>query len=530
MPDTRRILITCDLGSAALERFGQVSEFSVQVQSIKDSAVLADAVAGFHAVIVRSNVQVTAAVLEAGRELQVIGRAGIGVDNIDLEAATRLGVAVVNAPGGNVVTTAEHAIALLMSLARKVPQATASMKDNRWEKKRYLGRELRGKTLGILGVGRVGSVVAELAAGLRMRVIACDPYLSDDHASRLGVERVELDQLLARADCITAHTPLTPDTRGLLGADTLGRVKPGVLVVNCSRGGVVDEDALLEAIESGRVAGAALDVFEVEPPPPHPLYQREEVILTPHLGASTVEAQESVAVEVAENVISYLTTGAAANTLNVPSVPTETLKRLEPYLDLAERLGSFLGQVVPGPVEAARILCRGQAAVEGSALVSAALLKGLLSPALSGRVNTVNAPALARQRGMRVVTSTTEEILDFAELVSVQVVGPWGEHQLDGTLFGRSEPRLVRFDAYRLDALPRGTVILIYNDDVPGVIGAVGTCLGRHQVNIAGMYNGRDAAGGRAICLVNIDAAAPAATLSALRGLPHVQTVQQVFL
>lgn len=530
MPDTFRVLVTCSLGQAALDRFADEPGFMVRVESINDPGALARAVPGFHAVIVRSNVRVTREVLEAGTDLRVVGRAGIGVDNIDMDAATRLGVAVVNAPGGNVVTTAEHALTLLMSAARKVPQACAALKAGRWEKKRFVGRELRGKTLGIVGVGRIGSVVAELARGIRMRVVAYDPYLTDERAAQLGVEKVDLDRLLAESDAITVHTPLTPDTRGLLGDEAFAKVKPGVIVVNCARGGIVDEDALDRAIAEGRVSAAALDVFEQEPPPPKPLYGRDEVVVTPHLGASTVEAQESVALEVAENVISFLRTGVAPNALNAPSVPPETLTRLGPYLDLARRLGLFLAQAVPEPVDRVEVAVQGQASDQGADLVTAAALVGLLSPALETRVNLVNAPSVARERGVRVSTRVTAEAADFSDLVAITVAGPSGEHRVEGTLFGKHEPRLVRFNDYRLDALPQGTLILIYNRDVPGVIGKIGTCLGDQGVNIAGMYNGRSAPGGTAISLVNIDGTAGPEVLEALAGLPDILEVRQLFL
>jgi len=530
MSGPHRVLVTCDLGAEALAKFEAQPGFSVTVQDIRDEAALVAAVPGHQGLVVRSNVQVTERVLAAGSELQVVGRAGIGVDNIDLEAATRRGVAVVNAPGGNVVTTAEHALALLMSLARKIPQAAAVMREGRWEKKKFVGQELRGKTLGIIGVGRIGSAVAERAQCLRMRVLGYDPYLSPERAAQLGVEQAELDRLLAESDAITIHTALTPETQGLLGAAALAKVKPGVLLINCARGGIVDEEALVAALEAGRVGGAALDVFAVEPPARGPLHQRDDVILTPHLGASTVEAQAGTAVEVAENVVAFLTTGVAPNSLNTPAVPPEVLRRLGPYLDLATRMGLFLAQVLEGPVEKVALLCRGQAAEGGADLVTASFLKGLLTPALSDRVNAVNAPALARERAIRVVTSTTSETRDFTDLIAVEAEGPSGRRVLEGTLFGRSEPRVVRFDDYRLDALPRGTLILIYNDDVPGVIGNIGTCLGRHQVNISGMYNGRTDAGGKAISLVNIDGTAAPGVLADLQALPHILSVRQVFL
>ncbi len=528
--ETYRVLVTCALGKAALDRFAAHPGFSVRVEDIRDPEVLARTVPGFHAVIVRSNVRVTREVLEAGTELRVVGRAGIGVDNIDVEAATRLGIAVVNAPGGNVVTTAEHTLALLLSLARRVPQACASLREGRWEKKRFVGRELRGKTLGVIGVGRVGSVVAELAQGLRMKVLGHDPYLSEERASQLGVERVGLDELLARADVITVHTPLTPETRGLLGREAFARMKPGVLLVNCARGGIVDEEALEEALESGRVGGAALDVFPEEPPPPKPLYRRDDVVVTPHLGASTVEAQESVAVEVADNVIAFLTRGVAPNALNAPSVAPEALERLGPHLDLAERLGRFLGQVLEGPVDAVEVGLHGETAARGADLLSAAVLRGLLGPILTTRVNLVNAAAVARDRGIRVTTATSTETGDFADLVTVTVGGGHRPLRVEGALFGKREPRIVRFNEFRLDALPQGTLLVIYNRDVPGVIGNIGTCLGRHGINISGMYNGRGEPGGTAITLVNIDGTAPPGVLEDLAGLPNILSVRQVFL
>lgn len=530
MADRWNVLVTCDLGKEALDRFSSQPGFAVDVADIRQEDALAQKIAGYHAVIVRSNVNVTEAALRAGSELMVVGRAGVGVDNIDVETATRLGIAVVNAPGGNIVTTGEHAIAMLLSLARWIPQATASVRSGKWEKKKFMGKEMRGKTLGIVGVGRVGSVVAELAQGLRMRVVASDPYLSPERASRLGVELCSLDELLARADFITVHTPLTPETRGILGREAFAKVKPGALIVNCARGGIVDEDALAEALESGRVAGAALDVYETEPPLAKPLYSRPDVILTPHLGASTAEAQAGVAVEVAENVIAYLATGAAPNSVNAPAAGGEALRRLEPYLDLAERLGVFLAQLDSGPVEAAQVSLLGEAAVQGPDLVTAAFLKGLLSPTLSVRVNLVNAAAIARDRGIRVATRTSGAREDFSELISVRIEGPWGGHVLDGTLFGRREPRLVRFDEYRLDALPKGNLLLIYNDDVPGVIGTIGTCLGGHQVNISGMYNGRAGEGGQAINLVNTDSVPEQAVLDDLARLPRIRSVKQIFL
>lgn len=525
-----RILVTCRLGEAAMQRFLDEPAFVVTVVEIKDEETLARALPGFHALIVRSNVRVTAEALRAGTDLLVVGRAGIGIDNIDVEAATRQGVAVVNAPSGNIVTTAEHTLALLFAVARNISRADRSMKRQEWEKNRFLGRELKGKTLGVIGAGRVGQAVAERAQALKMTVVACDPYLQAEAAARLGVECVTLEELLARADCLTVHTPLTAETRGLLGADAFARCKKGVFVINCARGGIVDEDALLAAIEAGTVAGAALDVFAHEPPPPHPLYQREEVVLTPHLGASTVEAQESVAVEIAGNVSDYLLRGCAPNLINLPQASSEVTGALEPYVALAETLGRFAAQTIDGAVERVRVAGWGESVplADGMELVSAGFLKGFLSTRLTSRVNRVNAPAVAQERGIRVTVANLAEPGDFSDLVSVELEGAWGVRRLEGALFGKKNPRLVRLDDFRLDAVPRGHMILVYNDDVPGVVGALGNCLGGRGVNIAGLYNGRKEVGGLALTLLNVDERPDEGTLAALRALPHVVSARSI--
>jgi len=527
-----KVLISCDLGEAALERFAAAKGIEPVVRVVGDEAALIKAIPGHDALIVRSNVKVNREVLEAADKLAVVGRAGIGVDNIDMEAATRLGVAVLNAPSGNSITTGEHAIALILALARNIAQADRSMHQGKWEKKKFMGREVSGKVLGIVGAGRIGSVVAERALGLKMRVVVSDPFLSIERAAELGVERVGLDELFSTADFITVHTPLTNETRGLIGAKNLALCKKGVMVVNCARGAIVDEDALCDAIKSGKVAGAALDVFPVEPPPQHPLYTLDQVVMTPHLGASTFEAQQNVAIETAENIIAYLSTGTAANLLNAPASSTASLGALAPYLELAERLGRFLSQSVNGVIDKVNVTCCGETAVRGSDLITSSAVKGLLSRQLTTRLNLVNAMSVAAERSMHVSQSTTSGgACDFSNLVRIEVTGAWGVQSAEATLLAAlGEPRLVRFNEYRLDAKPKGHMVLIFNDDVPGVIGAVGTCLGEHGLNIAGFYNGRGSVGGDAIILVNVDSSVDDATLEALRALKHIKSAMRVEL
>lgn len=525
-----RVLVSCDLGASALERFSAEGDFVAVSCSIGDEVELARTVPGYHALIVRSNVRVTKDVLEAGKELIVVGRAGIGTDNIDVAAATRLGIAVVNAPGGNATTTAEHALAMLMSAARNIPRADRSMREGRWEKKKFMGRELAGKTLGVIGAGRIGSIVAERGLGLKMRVVVSDPYLTRERAAELGVEGVELPALFAESDFITVHTPLTPETRGLLGARNLALCKKGVIIVNCARGAIVDFDALREAILSGTVACAALDVYPSEPPPPHPLLAMEEVVMTPHLGASTFEAQESVGAEVAENVIAYLRRGAAPNLVNAPTSVAESAGALAPYLELAGRLGKFLAQAAPGQIQRVAVTSVGEAAAKGAGQITAAAVRGLLLPRMSERVNLVNALAVAAERGISVSTATSLAERDFVSLVALEISGPWGKKSAEGALFGKREPRLVTLEGYRIDAKPDGEMVLIFNRDVPGVIGAVGECLGAHGVNLAGFYNGREAIGGRAIILVNVDQPVSDEVLGCLSALPNVMSATRIIV
>jgi D-3-phosphoglycerate dehydrogenase / 2-oxoglutarate reductase len=485
----------------------------------------------YDGLVVRSATKVTKAALERSGRLKAIGRAGIGLDNVDLAAATARGIVVMNTPGGNTITTAEHTIAMLMALARDVPQATASCKAGKWEKNRFMGVEVSNKTLGVVGLGNIGRVVADRALGLKMKVVAYDPYLSPERAREFGVELVDLDTLLAQADVITVHVPFTPETKGLIGPRELARAKRGVMIVNCARGGIVDEAALADAIQSGHVRGAALDVFDQEPPPSdHPLLRLPQVICTPHLGASTGEAQENVAVAIAEQMVAYLVHGQVQNAVNVPSVPADALGRLRPWLSLGEKLGAFVSQTTPGGVEEVRVTYRGDVAAEPVASVTVSVVRGLLTPVLKETVNFVNAPLLARERGIRIVESRSEESEDFQSLLTVELRTSEGGSHVDGTIFGKQEPRIVRISEYRLEAAPEGHLLVMWSHDKPGVIGGIGTTLGRFGVNIARMHLGRESVGGRAISVISVDQPLAREHLDALKALPNVIRAVQVTL
>jgi D-3-phosphoglycerate dehydrogenase len=453
---------------------------------------------------IRSATKVTADLLGAAANLKVIGRAGIGVDNVDIPAATARGVVVMNTPFGNSITTAEHAVALMFALARELPAADTSTQAGKWEKNRFMGVELTSKILGLIGCGNIGSIVADRAQGLHMKVIAYDPFLTPERAGQLGVEKVELDQLLARADFITLHTPLTEQTRNVLSAENLAKTKPGVRIVNCARGGLIDEAALKAALASGHVAGAALDVFVDEPAKDNPLFGVPGLIATPHLGASTTEAQVNVAIQVAEQMSELLTTGGVTNALNVPSLSAEEAPRLRPYMALAEMLGSLVGQLAHGALTRISIETEGAAAELNQKPISAAVLAGLMR-VYSDSVNMVNAPFLARERGIDVREIRHDREGDYHTLVRVAVHTDAGKRSVAGTLFGDAQPRLVELFGIAVEAELGGDMIYIVNEDKPGFIGRLGTVLGEADVNIATFNLGRRAAGGEAVALVAVD-------------------------
>jgi D-3-phosphoglycerate dehydrogenase len=525
-----KILISDNLAKVGVELLQQRGKFEVDFKPGLKPEELKAQIGAYEGLIVRSESKVTAEVIAAADKLKVIGRAGTGVDNIDVAAATQRGIVVMNAAAGNSVTTAEHTISLLMSLARKIPQAHAKLKDGKWDKKSFMGTELMGKTLGIIGLGNIGKIVAARALGLAMKVVAYDPFITKEVAQKAGIELGTLDDIFTRADFITVHTPLTEETRGIVGAAAFEKMKKGVRVINCARGGLVDEQALYDAIKAGKVAGAALDVFVQEPvPEDHPLLTLDEVIVTPHLGASTTEAQDSVALVIAEQVANFLETGAIAGAVNVPAVSAEALKVVGPYLTLGERLGSFQAQYFDKRISEVQINYHGEVAELDVKPVSQAILTGLLSH-FSARVNQVNASLIAEERGLRVTEAKARAAHDYTTLIEVVVKGEGSEARVSGTLFGRDELRIVQIDDYRVEAIPQGNMLIIRNDDKPGVVGRVGTFLGEHFVNIAQLYLSRNQAGGVAMSVYQVDEALRGSTLQELAQVPLVLSVKQISL
>ncbi len=520
---TYRVLATDKLAPQGVDVFKAQTDIEFVSKPGMPPAELAATVRDYDALVIRSGTRVTEETLREPGKLRVIGRAGIGVDNIDVAAATKKGIVVMNTPGGNNVTTAEHTITLMLALARWIPQADASLHAGKWERSKFEGSEVSNKTLGVIGLGNIGTIVAERAQSLRMRVIAFDPFITAEAAARLKVEVVSLDELYARADFITVHTPLTPETRGLVNAAALAKTKKGVRIVNCARGGIVDEQALADAIASGHVAGAALDVFVEEPPPAdHPLLRLPQVIATPHLGASTSEAQINVAVAIAEQISKFLLRGEVESAVNVPSVSREMLAVLRPHLLLGEKLGSFLAQLSPDPVTELSVEYSGQVAELDSRPVTNAILRGLLSPFLDVAVNYVNAPSIARERGIAVREARASQSSAFVNSIEVRVARTSGSHVVQGAVFGSDILRLVRIDDFYMEAVPEGYVLMLNNRDVPGVVGRVGTLLGARGINIAGLELGREKIGGQAISFFHVDDVVPETVLDELRASPDI--------
>ena len=502
-----RVLVTDPIADAGLDRLREAGHEVETAYELEGEALL-DAVSDAHALIVRSGTEVTEAVFAAAPDLVIVGRAGIGVDNIDIEAATDHGVIVANAPEGNVRAAAEHTVAMAFAAARSIPQAHARLKAGEWGKGDYLGTELNGKTLGIVGLGRVGQEVAKRLDPLGMELVAYDPYIGEERAERLGAELVELDECLDRADFVTVHTPLTPETEGLIAGAELDRLAGGYLI-NCARGGVVDEAALAAAVEDGRLAGAAVDVFVEEPVgPDNPLLSVDDVVVTPHLGASTRAAQENVATSTADQILAAFRSEPVVNALNAPSVDRSAFPRVRPYVDLAETAGRVATQLLDGRIASVTVRYEGEIADEDVELVTASALKGMFSP-LEWQVNAVNAPRMAEERGVEVTEERTHQSEDFQSLVTVRVSDGEDELSVCGTLFAGDDPRIVRIDGYRVDAIPSGQMLVARNHDTPGVIGFIGTVLGDNDINIAGMFNGRETIGGEAVTVYNLDEPVP---------------------
>jgi D-3-phosphoglycerate dehydrogenase / 2-oxoglutarate reductase len=523
---TPRVLISDALSPAAVQIFkdrGIEVDFQPKLGADKDK--LAALVGSFDGLAIRSATKVTQKILDQAKNLKVIGRAGIGVDNVDIPAATARGVIVMNTPFGNSITTAEHAITLMLALARQIPQADASTQAGKWEKNKFMGVEITGKTLGVIGAGNIGSIVIDRALGLRMRVVAYDPFLSPERAVEIGVHKVELDELLKRADFITLHTPLTEKTRNILDAAALAKTKKGVRIVNCARGGLVDEQALRAALDSGQVAGAAFDVFSQEPASENPLFGHPNVVCTPHLGAATTEAQENVALQIADQMSEYLLRGAISNAVNFPSITAEEAPKLKPFIALAERLGSFAGQLTETGIKKVQISYEGNVAQMKTKALTSAALAGLLRPMLQD-VNVVSAPIVAKERGIVVEEVTREGHCDYESLITVTVDTERQSRFVTGTVFADGRPRIVNIKGIRMDAEFGHSMIYITNLDKPGFIGRFSSTLGDAGINIATFHVGRETAGGSAIALIEIDGELPADVLAKVRALPQVQSAR----
>lgn len=526
-----RVLVCENLSPKGLELLSKEKGFDVDVQSGLTSGRLLEIIPQYDAMTIRSETKVTAEVLERAERLKLVIRAGIGVDNIDVKAATQRGVVVMNAPSGNIITTAEHTISMLLSLCRHIPQATASLKGGEWAKKKFTGIEVFGKTLGVIGLGNVGRVVADRALGLHMRVMAYDPFISLEAAQKISVTLVGLDELLSQADFVTVHLPLTPQTKNMINKETLSKMKKGALLVQCARGGIVNEMDLYDALREGRLSGAALDVFEKEPPGLHPLFTLDRVICTPHLGAATDEAQMKVGIETAEQIIGFFKQGVVRNAVNLPSMTPELRDLLRPYLELSEKIGAFQAQLLAGDgLRAIEIEYAGEITSHNLAPLTHAVIAGFLAEHLEKSVNQVNALMIAQQRGIDIKTTTSSHSHEFTNLISVTVRSKTSSLMISGTVFNGNEPRIVQIGKFRLEAPPEGNILYVRNWDKPGVIGHLGTILGRNKINISRLHLSLDKGTGEALVLINIDSPANADILRELLSLPLMIEVRQLAL
>lgn len=521
-----RVFISDKLEAGGLELLKSAGLEVDNRPGLKDAALL-EAMQAADGMIVRSGTRVTAELLESPGKLRAVVRAGVGVDNIDVAAATRKGIVVMNTPGGNTVSTAEHTITMMMALARHIPAADASLHAKKWDRNKFVGVQLAGKTLGVVGLGRIGREVARRALGLDMKVIGFDPFLAPERAAQLGIEAApDLASLLPRVDFLTVHTPLTPETTNLIGAKELATMKKGARVLNCARGGIINEEALAEALKSGHIAGAALDVFVQEPPPPdHPLLALPTVVTTPHLGASTTEAQESVALEAAQLLIDFLTKGIIGFAVNMAAIDRTELEELKLYVDMARRLGLVHAQMCQGAIKKAELTYRGEVARRSTKLITSAFAAGLLEYRLQQNVNIVNAELLARERGIEISEQINTRKGDFGTLVKAEVTTDKKTYTAAATLFGNQYLRLVQLGPYHLDAIMDGILLLFTHRDVPGLIGFIGTIFGKHNVNIAQMNVGRQVAGGEAIAVLNLDSEPPQAALDEVRAHPKISSL-----
>jgi D-3-phosphoglycerate dehydrogenase len=528
---TTKVLVADQISQRGVDELCRDGTLDVSVQTKLSEAKLIELIPEFSALIVRSETKVTASVLKAAAKLRVVGRAGVGVDNVDVETATRRGVVVLNAPGGNTVSTAEHAFSLLLSVARKIPQADASVRGGNWRRKDFEGVELYNKTLGVIGMGRIGSELSRRAIAFGMRVVAYDPYLSATRARSLQVELTEeLDDLLAAADFISLHTPLTAETRHILDAAQLSKAKPGVRIINCARGGLIDEAALAQALQDRHVAAAALDVFEIEPlPNESPLRAAPNLVLTPHLGASTAEAQESVGIEIAESIRAALLEGTIRNAVNMPNLDAKTLSIIGPHLRFGEKLGKFLSQVAPRRVEQLNINYSGKVNEVDTTAITRAILKGFLQAAGGTDVNEVNAPAFAESLGLKINETRLSAVGDYSDLLELSAIAEGKTVSVGGAFFGAT-PRIVSVNSRPVEARPHGVVLVLENTDRPGIVGRIGSVLGNHGVNIATMSLSRNQAGGTALTVLNLDTAPDEELLKELQASGDVHSVQVIQL
>lgn len=525
-----KVLISDSLSKEAVDILEKEKDLKVDVNTKLTPDELKKAIKDYDALLVRSSTKVTKEVINSGDKLKIVGRAGVGLDNVDVDAASKKGVIVVNTPGGNTISTAEHTFSMMLALSRSIPQADLSTKKGEWERKKFMGVELYGKTLGIVGLGRIGTEVAKRALSFGMRVAAFDPYLSFEKAKELGIESAKLESLLKSSDYITVHTPLTEETKHIISDKEFGIMKKGVRIINCARGGIIDEAALIKAIESGKVAGAALDVYENEPPKDSKLLKFDKVVLTPHLGASTEEAQVNVAIEIANTVRDMLLGRCVRNAVNMPCVDPEVFKVIEPYLKLCENMGSIITQIVEGHIKKVKIRYVGDILKYDLSPFTVSIMKGMLTPILQETVNFVNSLVIAKERGITVVESKTAEIQDFASLIVVEVETDKAKSLLAGTLFTKGDPRLVKINEFWVDCAPEGNMLVVFNKDVPGIIGEIGTIFGKNKINIASVSFGRDVKGGNAVSVWNVDSDVSDKMLEEIRKAKNIQEVKLVKL
>ena len=524
-----KILMTYD-SMEGLDKLVANKEFKIEVKNKPSPEEFKELIKGYDGLLIRSEVKVTPEIIEAADKLKFIGRAGTGVDNVDKAAATAKGIVVANVPGGNTISVAEHTIGLILSLARNIPEANASMKGKKWEKKKFMGSELLGKTLGLIGLGRIGTEVAKRLIAFGMKVVAYDPFANPDLAKSNGIELTTINDVFAQSDYLSIHSPLTDDTRGMINKANIAKMKDGISIVNCARGAIINDKDLSEAIKSGKVKGAALDVFVKEPPEDWTIVETDGVVATPHLAASTEEAQIKIAQEMSEVIVDFFTKGLIRNAVNVPTVDWETYKKMVPYTDLASKIGSFQGQTVEGAIQEIELGYYGNFASFNTNSLTVSYLQGLLSPILDIKVNFVNAPSLAKERGIKIKEVIDHSIEDYAGLLVAKIKTDKGNNMVYGTLFGDKQPRIVNINGLSVDVVPEYGKILIMNDDKPGVVGKVGALLGDSGVNIAGMNLGRKEAGGTALTIIEVDSSISHDVVEKLSAIPGVKKVKFVAL